>query len=187
MVWEIVGSLVMSRIIALLGMLALLGPVSGCASVSSCGSAGCNSCGLASCSTGEVRARNPIEQLRHGLNGGGCGEMYWGEYPLRDCDTCNTRPGTAAGLGVLLGVRHHEATASCSTCGVASSDCGCGHGSHMHGETMLIEGERVRVPAASPEVILPTTPPRPLPGPASGSGQSIMRRPTTARSVSRTR
>ena len=175
----------MLRAISAFSLLTLLLSASGCAVAPRCG----GDCSLNDCSISETRARNPIEQLRYGITGGGCGELYWGE-PLYSCDSCNIRPGSAAGLAGLLGVRHHE-HGSCSECG--GHDGGCAscnsHSSHStHGTVIhdeVIE-HSIHSPRSMPRSTSPVTPPsvtpqRQLPGPESGASRSIMRNRTTTR------
>lgn len=167
----------MVRALTTFSMFALMLLASGCAVAPRCGT----DCSVGDCSLSSTRARNPIEQLRYGMTGGGCGEIYWGE-PLYDCDSCNIRPGSAAGLAGLLGVRRHGA-AVCSECGgheTGCSSCGGHSTTHSHAMTTEVMGEPIHTERTVPQANPQGVPQRQLPGPESGAQRSIMRPRTTS-------
>ena len=166
----------MMRYALALGLVVCLFPVTGCAVGPSC-AGGCgvgyDSCG--SCGTGELRARNPFQHARHLVNAGGCGEVYWGEWPdpSSRCDTCSVAGGGSPRWTDLWGVRRRMTTSRQAS--VGCSECSAGGGSHG-----MMSDERVLRATPSPVESIETVPPAPrptrgLPGPDDSSQRSIMR------------
>ena len=186
---------VVHRRIALSALLIFASGV-GCAHHRACGGGcgvemgygGVSPYGCDDCDMEPPRARHPFDHLRHAFRSGGCGEVYWGEWPDRSltCDDCNRAPGVAhrgAFWHNLWGVRHdmthtaHHAEVGCDTCGDAAMD--------FEGEVIFdgpADAESIETPTPTPAE---PKPPRNLPGPENDSAPSIQANPTSARTSSR--
>jgi len=140
--------------------------------------------GCQDCDSELPRARHPFDHLRTAFHGG-CGEVYWGEWPdySMTCDDCNRASGAArrgAFWQNLWGVRHDQIHESHMTVGEVGCDT-CGDAAtHFEGEVIFdgpADAESIETPTPATEE--PSVP-RSLPGPENDAQPSLETPPATS-------